>query len=167
MTKSIVTGIILLLVIVSGVFYFSRKPAPGSPVPLIQSSQSSSTPQALGGKQRSKSGPPPVVLSAQMSTNLASSGAALKPKTVFSPKTPNIYAVLSLKNATQRTQISYIRYYRGKYVDAKVSHPSKNGAKYFHFSWRLKTGKTRKVGNYNLVFYLDGKKIQSVGYSIK
>lgn len=102
-----------------------------------------------------------------MSTGLATSGAALKPNTVFSPTAATLYAVLSLKNATRRTQLSYIRYYEGKYVDSKVSHPSKDGAKYFHFDWALNAGKTRKIGNYSLVFYVDGKKAQTVSYSIR
>lgn len=187
MSKNLVIGIISVVVLVGGAFLVLKKPAPVSvtqtqqqpttsatPAPTQVQQKPSSTERARGivikkpaGGTAQKPAAAPQVLSAQMSASLSSSGAALKPTTVFPPTTPTLYAVLTLKNAVQRTQLSYIRYYEGKYVDSKVSHPSKDGAQYFHFDWALKAGKTRKVGNYSLVFYIDGKKAQTINYSIK
>ncbi|MBU6430780.1 hypothetical protein KGQ29_00165, partial [Patescibacteria group bacterium] len=65
------------------------------------------------------------------------------------------------------TQLSYIRYYEGKYVESNVSHPTKIGAKNFYFQWTLKTGQIRKTGKYALAFYVDGKKSQTVNYLIR
>ena len=100
-------------------------------------------------------------------TKTATSVQAGRAMTTFAPTAKNIYAVLSLKNATTRTQLSYIRNFEGKYVDSKVSHPLKTGDKQFYFGWALKAGQTRNVGNYSTTFYVDGKKAQTVTYSIR
>jgi hypothetical protein len=180
MSKNLIIGIVAVLVLGGGALFILNKPAVVNPVPAIQDQKLSSTTPAASPTSAIQNQPKPSaakptatkpvaaasILSVQMSTGLTTSGTAVKPSTVFSPATPTIYAVLSLKNATQRTQLSYIRYYGGKYVDSKVSHPSKDGAKYFHFDWASVAGKTRKAGNYSLAFYVDGKKAQTVNYSI-
>jgi len=109
----------------------------------------------------------PSISAVALGTSLADDGTISKPVTEFAPTTATIYAVLSLKNVSAQTQLSYIRYYEGKYVDTKVSHPSTDGVKYFHFEWSLKDGKLHKVGNYTLDFYLNGKKFQTVNYTVK
>jgi hypothetical protein len=109
----------------------------------------------------------PSIIGVVLGAGLAEDGTISRPLTAFAPTTASIYAVLSLKNVSAQTQLSYIRYYEGKYVDTKVSHPSKDGAKYFHFEWSLKDGKLHKVGNYTLDFYLNGKKFQTVSYTVK
>ena len=185
MSKNLIIGIVAVIVLTGGAIYMFQRPSAVSPAPVVQNSQPSptapatsptsatqnqpkpSTTKPTGTTQGTKPVAPAQIVSAQMSTALAASGAALKPSTVFSPTSPTLYAVLTLKNAKQLTQLSYIRYYEGKYVDSKVSHPSKDGAVYFHFDWALNAGKTRKVGNYSLVFYVDGKKAQTVNYSIR
>ncbi len=181
MSKKLIIGIVAVLILGGGALFILNKPTTVNPVPIVQNQQPSPTTSATSPTSATQNQPKssatkstvtkPVVaasiLGVQMSTGLAASGAALKPSTVFSPTAPSLYAVLSLKNARQRTQLSYIRYYAGKYVDSRVSHPSKDGAKYFHFDWKLNAGQTRKVGNYSLVFYVDGKKAQTVNYSIR
>ncbi len=178
MSKNLIIGIVAAIVLAGGAIYVFQRPGAVSPAPVVQNSQPSptaptqnqpkpSTTKPTGTTQGAKPVAPAQIVSAQMSTALAANGTALKPSTVFSPTTPTLYAVLTLKNAKQLTQLSYIRYYEGKYVDSKVSHPSKDGAVYFHFDWALNAGKTRKVGNYSLVFYVDGKKAQTVNYSIR
>ncbi len=172
MSKNLTIGIVAVLILGGSALFILNKPATVNPVPIVQNQQpSSATPTTSPTSVTKPIVTKPVVvasiLGVQISTGLAASGAALKPSTVFSTTTPTLYAVLSLKNATQRTQLSYIRNYNGKYVDSKVSHPSKDGAKYFHFDWTLNAGQTRKVGNYSLVFYIDGKKAQTVSYSIR
>lgn len=101
-----------------------------------------------------------------LSTAIAPNGTALASLIHFASTTENIYAVLSLKNAKQDSQISYVRYYNGSYVDSEVSHPSRNGLSYFHFQWSLKPGKTRTAGDYSLQFYVDGKKSKIIHYAI-
>lgn len=186
MNKNTIIVIVLgAVVIIGGAVYFSKPANKGN---VITPSSSSTLPSANQTPTQSKSttttpssntktGPvkatntttaaKPVISGVSMSTALTTSGAAANPTTTFSPTTPTIYAVLSLKNTTARTQLSYIRYYEGKYVDSKVSHPSTNNVKYFHFSWILKAGQTRKAGNYSLVFYVDGKKASTVNYTIR
>ncbi len=187
MSKTLIIGIVIMLLIGGSVLFTLKKlgtvsstpstqydyqqpptqTPPTSRIPPNKNNQKSPAAKPTSNLQRNKPIGTSQILGAQMGTNLAASGAVLKAGTVFSPTTPTIYAVLSLKNAMQRTQLSYARYYEGKYVDSKVSHPSKDGVKYFHFDWVLKAGKTRKVGNYSLVFYVDGKKVQTVPYSIQ
>ncbi|MFA6365364.1 MAG: hypothetical protein WCW78_03110 [Candidatus Paceibacterota bacterium] len=93
-------------------------------------------------------------------------GSVESPTQTFGVKDP-IYAGLSLQNAYARTQISYIRTFNGKYVDSKVSHPTKDGTTNFYFSWVVNTGKVRTVGSYSLMFYIDGVKSQTVNYIVK
>ncbi len=192
MSKNLIVGIVAAVLLGGSAIYIVTKPTTVNPTPVVQNQQTSPTtsvtpPISATGtqpKQASTSAietqqKPPMtktvvakplavasILGLQMSSGLATSGAALKSVATFSTTVPTIYAVLSLKNATQRTQLSYIRYYNGKYVDSKVSHPSKDGAKYFHFNWVLNAGQTRNIGNYALVFYVDGKKAQTINYSV-
>lgn len=177
MSKNLIIGIVAAIILAGGALFILNKPGSINPLSIFQNQQPSSTTPTSQTTDSSKPSTTkttvakPVttvsILGIQMSANLAVSGAALKPSSVFSSTTPTLYAVVSLKNATQRTQISYIRYYGGQYVDSKVSHPSIDGAKYFHFAWALNAGQTRKVGNYSLVFYVNGKKAQTVHYSIQ
>ena len=186
MSKNLIIGIVAVIVLAGGAFFILQKPATTiSPTPTVQNQQPSQTAPVTPPTTTQNQTKPPVtkpsatksavtkpvavasIVGVQMSTGITTSGAALNPSVTFTPTVPTIYAVLSLKNATQRTQLSYIRYYNGKYVDSKVSHPSVNSAKYFHFDWKLNVGQTRNAGNYSLVFYVDGKKAQTVNYSIK
>ena len=100
-------------------------------------------------------------------TKTATSIVAGKPVATITPATKDLYAVLSLKNTTSKTQLSYIRKFEGKYVDSKVSSPVKLGDKQFYFGWSLKAGQTRNVGNYSITFYVDGKKAQTVSYAVR
>ncbi len=101
-----------------------------------------------------------------LGTAIAQNGTALTPLIRFASTTENIYAVLRLNNAKQDSQVSYVRYHNGTYVDSEVSHPSRNGLAYFHFQWSLKPGKTRTPGDYSLQFYIDGKKSKNISYAI-
>lgn len=103
-----------------------------------------------------------VVLSAAIAPN----GTAVASTTSFASTAENIYAVVLLKNVKQDSQIGYIRYYHGNYVDSEVSHPSRNGLAYLHFQWSLKPGKIRTAGDYSLQFYIDGKKSKTITYAI-
>lgn len=94
------------------------------------------------------------------------SGTASSTSSTFASTTPDIYAVLSLKNIKQDTQLSYIRTKDGKYLDSLVSHPNRDGLAYFHFQWALKSSEIRSVGNYVVSFYVDGKKAKVVNFTI-
>ena len=169
-TLTIVAAVVVL---VGGTYYFYTKSPQTSTVPVSPSVSipPGTTERAINTKGTGAVAKPvpvkPTISSVLLSTALTTSGSAVSPTTTFSPTTPTVYAVLSLKNVTVRTQLSYVRYYEGKYVDSKVSHPSTNNIKNFHFSWILNAGQTRKVGNYSLVFYVDGKKANTVNYSIR
>ncbi len=171
----IITAIGILLVIIWSAFYFSSKVVtPTTQAPVQQNvAPTTSTPGQSTLSVPSKTTTnvaPPVITSVVLSSSISKSTTDIKPinpTTVFSPTTKNIFAVLTLKNATQRTQLSYIRYYEGKYVESNVSHPTKVGINNFYFQWELNAGKTRKTGEYKTVFYIDGKKSQSVSYTIK
>ena len=108
----------------------------------------------------------PEITDVVLSTDIAENGSAKTPSASFAKTTQNMYAVLSLKNAMQDTQISYIRYYKNTYIDSEVSHPSRSGLKYLHFQWSLKTHKNRTVGDYSIVFYANGKKLKTIQYTI-
>lgn len=177
-TKIIGIIVIVLIVVGGGVFYFvtsrqSSTSIPGTKTPSTSGTSAiptSSKPTfSVASKPVLKSQPGAVatITGVVMSKSIAASGAAVAPKAVFSLIDPTIYAVLSLKNTTRYSELSYIRYYKGKYVDSKVSHPTKDGVKYFHFDWTLKAGQTRKAGNYTLNFYINGNKEKTLNYVIR
>lgn len=182
MSKNLIIGIVAVIALGGGALFIFNKPSTVNPTPTVQNQKpsqtapvvTSPTPVTQNQPKQTVTKPSTIkpvavasIVGVQMSTGLTTSGAALTPSTTFSQTAPTLYAVLLLKNAIQRTQLSYIRYYNGKYVDSKVSHPSVSGAKYFHFDWKLNAGQTRNAGNYSLVFYVDGKKAQTVNYSIR
>jgi len=185
MDKKLLTGVIIIVVIVAGAIFFTMRFSQVSNIvpsltptrsPVLSPSPSSKPqqlPQATPTPVTKKPGvqPKPAVATITkvvLSKGITTSGAALNPANTFSPTTPaTFYAVLSLKSALQRTELSYTRYYEGKYVDSKVSHPAKNGVSYFHFTWTLKPGQTRKAGNYSLNFYVNGKRAQTVNYIVQ
>lgn len=182
MQKNTIIGIVAAVIVIGGVSYLmTRSSDTGSQIPstsVQQSSSSVQSPVTTSSTSTTKSTstkivPKPVtsvkssVVSVALGSTITASGLITTPKSTFTPSTQNIYAVLSLKNVTQRTQISYIRYYNGKYVDSKVSHPSKDGVKNFHFQWELTPGKTRKLGTYTLAFYVNGSKMKTLSYTVK
>jgi uncharacterized protein YxeA len=160
----IIIATIVLLVIIGGMFYFySKSILPITQAPVQQNVAPTTSPKTTINVV------PSFITSVVLSSSISKSTTDVKPinpTTVFSSTTKDIFAVLTLKNATQKTQLSYIRYYEGKYVESNVSHPTKIGTKNFYFQWELNAGKTRKIGNYNTVFYVDGIKSLSVNYTI-
>lgn len=110
--------------------------------------------------------PAPVITAVTLGKRVGADGIVTLPATTFGTK-DNIYAGLTIVNALARTEISYIRTFNGKYIDSKVSHPTKDGVTNFYFSWILNAGKVRKVGTYSLMFFIDGVKQQTVTYTVK
>lgn len=108
----------------------------------------------------------PTITDAVLASSIADNGSATSATSTFASTTQNMYAVLSLKNVSQDAQVAYVRYFQGNYVDSEISHPSRGGLAYFHFQWSLKPGVSRTPGNYSLVFYLDGKNMKTIKYSI-
>ena len=181
MNKKLVIGIIVIVAIVGLIYFVARKPrvapviipSPQNSIPAskLQSPQ----PPTLSPKATPTSKPtikPKPIIKAVITAVVlsqaidATSGAPVNPVTTLSANAPTLYAVLTLKNTIQRTKLSYTRYYNGKYVDANVSHPTRDGVRYFHFEFKLKSGQTQKAGNYTLNFYVNGKKAQSVSYVV-
>ncbi len=181
MNAKVIGVIAIVLVAIGGIFYLATRypsvstlstKAPISPpltAPLgsMPALPTSTVTPSQKIALKSQPGTVATITNVAMSRSITARGAAVAPKTVFSSADPVIYAVLSLQNATQRTELSYVRYYAGKYVDSKVSHPTKDGVQYFHFDWTLKPGQTRKTGNYTLNFYVNGEKAKRISYSIQ
>ncbi len=177
MDKKLIIYIVVAVALVGGlVVYFT---SPSQVAPVVAPAPPQTPPAALPPTQPLPPAPTPkpvikskpstqaTITSVVLSQAISANGAPLNPATTFSASAPAIYAVLALKNAVQRTELSYVRYYEGKYVDAKVSHPTQKGVRYFHFDFALKPGQTRKAGNYTLNFYVNGKKTQSVSYVVR
>ena len=162
MKKSIfiITGIVIVAIL--GVIAYSFS----STAP-----QQQSLPQAINNEAATTTVsvtplPTASIIGVKLGTVLNGEGLIDTPVTTFDKK-DNIYAVLSLQAALAKTQLAYIRTFDGKYVDSKVSHPTQDGMVNFHFSWILNAGKTRKAGNYSLSFFVDGKKAQTVNYTVR
>ena len=162
MKKSIfiITGIVIIAILgIIAYSFWSSAP------------QQQSLPQAINNEAATTTVsvtplPTAAIVGVKLGTVLNGEGLIDNPTTTFDMK-DNIYAVLSLQAALAKTQLAYIRTFDGKYVDAKVSHPTQDGMVDFHFSWILNAGKTRKAGNYSLSFFVDGKKAQTVDYTVR
>lgn len=179
--KYIISAIIAVLVI-AGVVFYTNSSAPVSPAsqnapanetqgtaPVVNTLVSATTSvknTAVKTATASVASITNAVLASTI-TKTATSVQSGKAVTTFTPTEQNIYAVLSLKNATTRTQLSYVRKFNGKYVDSKVSHPLKTGDKQFYFGWTLKAGQVRNIGIYSISFYIDGKKAQTISYTVR
>lgn len=186
MQKNIILGIVLVLVLGGIGFYAlqggnksTTQIAPIVPVPSVNTQTPPPYPRPAGVAPSPSSTATPVktplgnigtkaaITKVVIGTTLGTNGAVGGVATTFAPTTKTIYAGLAVKNVTVRTQLSYVRYYNGKYVDSKVSHPSTDGVSNFHFAWSLVPGQTRKAGTYSITFYVNGKKAQTATYTIK
>ncbi len=169
--KNIIIGVIAVVAAGGLLYVFTQSPSVKQQTPLpTQTAPTAPIAQPLIAPIAKPITAPiakPSITSVTMSDAINASGLAVSSKSTFAPTTKDIFAVLALKNVTQRTQLSYTRYFNGKYVDSKVSHPSKSGIKNFRFQWTLKAGLTRKAGTYKLVFYVNGAKSKEVSYTIK
>lgn len=109
----------------------------------------------------------PMITKAVLSRSIDAKGVATGVTTSFSAKTDKmVYAVLTLKNVTKNTKISYVRKLNGKYVDSKVAMPTKNGINSFYFGFEKGIGEYPK-GAYSLAIYINGKKSQTLNYVVK
>lgn len=184
MNQKYIIGVIGAVLVIAGVVFYTNSSTPVvAPVsqnaPAKQAQGSTTTVSTVPVKATiattSTNKPtvkvvPVVISNVVLASTITKTATSIQPgkvTTTFTPMTKDIYAVLSLKNATTKTQLSYIRKFGGKYVDSKVSHPLKAGDKQFYFSWPLVSGQTRNIGEYSLTFYVDGNKAQTVAYSIR
>ena len=161
MKKSIfiITGAVIVVILGVIAYSFWSSTPQGQPLPQAINNESATTTAVTPL-------PSAAILGVKLGTVLNGEGLIDTPVTTFDKK-DNIYAVLSLQAALAKTQLAYIRTFDGKYVDSKVSHPTQDGMVNFHFSWILNAGKTRKAGNYSLSFFVDGKKVQTVNYTVR
>ncbi len=109
----------------------------------------------------------PTINTAVMSRSIDAKGNATGVATNFNVKTDKVvYAVLSLKNVTKNTKLSYVRYLNGKYVDSKVALPSKDNVATFYFAFEKGIGDYPK-GTYTLNLYVNGRHTQTLTYIFK
>lgn len=152
----LIIGVIIVVIIAIGAiaFLFVRsKPT------AVQPLQPSLTTQAPANA--------PTIVKAVMSRSIDAKGNATGITTIFNPKTDKIvYAVLSLKNITKNTKLSYVRYLNSKYVDSKVARPTKDGITNFYFTFEKGIGDYPK-GTYTLNLYVNGRRSQTLNYVFK
>ena len=109
----------------------------------------------------------PTITGAVMSRSIDAKGNATGITTTFNAKTDKIvYAVLSLKNVTKNTKLSYARYLNGKYVDSKVALSTKDNITTFYFAFEKGIGDYPK-GTYTLNLYVNGRRTQTLTYVFK
>jgi hypothetical protein len=131
-------------------------PSAGSVKPSA-SATAPATPAALTADSRIKS--------VQFATAIAPDGGPQNPTTTFHATTDSkIIAVIAL-DVPVGTQLSFIRYIGGAYVDSRTAVVPKP-AKYFYFEFTAATGKTFTPGQYRLRLYVDGHATTEVGYQI-
>ncbi len=109
----------------------------------------------------------PTIMKAVMSRSIDAKGNATGEATVFDVKKDRVvYAVMTLKNVTKKTKLSYIRYLNGKYVDSKVAQPSMDGITNFYFTFEKGIGNYPK-GDYKLTLYVNGQRSLELPYTFK
>jgi hypothetical protein len=109
----------------------------------------------------------PAIVKAVMSRSIDAKGNVNGIADAFSAKTDKlVYAVLTLKNVTKNTKLSYARYLNGKYVDSKVAMPTKDGIITFYFVFEKGLG-DYPGGTYTLKLYVNGRYSQSLTYVFK
>lgn len=108
----------------------------------------------------------PTIVDAILSTDVGEDGSGISSQTTFASTTKNIYAILTLVNVKQDTEISFIRYFKNAYIDSSTTHVSRSGLRYAHFQWSLKSGETRVAGPYSIVFYINGVKTKIINFNI-
>jgi len=149
----LIIGIIAIVAIGAAVFLFNRSRF------ALPPSQPSTTTQAPASA--------PTIVKAVMSRSIDAKGNATGETNIFNAKTDKVvYAVLTLKNVTKNTKLSYVRYLNGKYVDSKVAQPSKDGITNFYFAFEKGIGDYPK-GTYTLKLYINGRRWQSLTYVFK
>lgn len=150
----LIIGVIVVVVVGAIAFLFVRnKPT------AVQPLQPSPTTQAPVNA--------PTIVKAVMSRSIDANGNATGITTIFNAKTDKIvYAVLSLKNITKNTKLSYVRYLNGKYVDSKVALPTKDNITAFYFFFEKGIGDYPK-GTYTLNLYINGRRTQALTYVFK
>ncbi len=155
-TAYLIIGVVAVII---GAIFFSVRNKPVGVQPFLP----------LPGNTGQTPVPPytPLIEKAVMSKSIDANGNATGVTTIFNAKTDKIvYAVLSLKNVTQNTKLSYVRYLNGKYVDSKVASPSKNNITTFFFVFEKGIG-NYPTGTYTLKLYVNGKYSQSLTYVFK
>jgi len=109
----------------------------------------------------------PAIMKAVMSRSIDAKGNATGEAAVFDVKKDRVvYAVMTLKNVTKKTKLSYIRYLNGKYVDSKVAQPSMDGITNFYFTFEKGIGNYPK-GDYKLTLYVNGQRSLELPYTFK
>lgn len=108
----------------------------------------------------------PTIIDAILCTDVGEDGSGISSYTTFASTTNNIYAVLTLSNAKQETEVGFIRYFKNTYIDSGVTHLSRSGLRYAHFQWSLKSWKNRAIGPYTVVFYINNNKSKTLTFNI-
>ncbi len=157
----LIIGVVAVIIIGSMIFMFGRSKLAVQPPPTTQTPTTQTAPTtALPANA-------PAIVKAVMSRSIDAKGNATGVATTFNAKTDKIvYAVLSLKNATKNTKLSYVRYLNGKYVDSKVAMPTKDGITTFYFAFEKGVGDYPK-GAYTLNLYVNGRHTQTLTYVFK
>ena len=157
------------VIIVTGVFVFGGnyfkptavQPSKYSPSAETQTNKPAATPTTQVPANL------PTIVKAVMSRSIDAKGNATGVATSFNSKTDKVvYAVLTLKNVTKDTKLSYVRNLNGKYVDSKVALVSKAGVTTFYFAFEKGIGEYPK-GTYALNLYVNGRRAQSLNYVFK
>lgn len=107
------------------------------------------------------------LIDAVLTNEVGDDGSGVGASTLFASTTSNIYAVVKLARTQLTTEVAYVRYFEGTYVDSGVAHPSRAGVQYLHFLWSLKNGETRTPGSYKITFYVNGTRSKTITYTIQ
>ena len=102
-----------------------------------------------------------------MARSVAKDGSAESPVTTFDSATDQrLVAVLTLANLDAGSKISYTRYIDAKFVNSKTA-TLKKRSKYFHFTFKPKSGATFTPGNYRMKFYVNEKAAGEITFTVK
>lgn len=158
MTKKIIIGgFIFALIIFAGVLVLKQN--------IFQKNKKTGKTIVQTEIRRSKA--PGVIGEVLMTKTVDSIGRPLNLTSQFSKNDKEILLVTKLKNPKVGTDIEYVRYLDGKYIDHRSLKIEKVDALYASFSWELKDQfSTHRKGEYKVKLYTNGRAEKIVSYTV-
>lgn len=156
--KGFATIIVILVVVLTLAFlgykYFSSK------------RPKTSGGQSIGLIER-RSKPTGIISGVSLARATDSEGAPLDLADGFGVKDPKIFVASALNNAPVGTEIAYVRYFDGNYLDHKSIKIAKANSKYAYFEWSLKSPlEVRRPGKYLIKLYANGVLERAVEFRV-
>ena len=158
-------------------------PPSGSPAAGVATPRPPSVTSRAAGSPNSSGRPPSAVpavpqpratltgarlVRAVTARSLDAAGAPVDETGIFSTTSDRtIVLAIELAAASRATTVTYRRFYEGAFVDAKTTHPVRDGDGIVSFTWRKVAGATFPSGAYLVHVFVDGRDLRTVAFTVR